>query len=194
MRTTALFTAMAAIILVTVTGTAAAGAADAADDQKMLARAQRLLRQTATERDTALTENAGLKSEVGELNRKLGALKKSSEASLARSRESNAALNEDRRKTMQNLRQVEADKTQLQSTVVEQAQWIESCGAKNVKLVEVNRELLQRYKNKGVFDAMLQREPLTQLKRVEIENIVQEYQDEIDRQGFKKNTATAAAH
>lgn len=194
MRTTALFTAMAAIILVTVTGTAAAGAADAADDQKMLARAQRLLRQTATERDTALTENAGLKSEVGELNRKLGALKKSSEASLARSRESNAALSEDRRKTMQNLRQVEADKTQLQSTVVEQAQWIESCGAKNVKLVEVNRELLQRYKNKGVFDAMLQREPLTQLKRVEIENIVQEYQDEIDRQGFKKNTATAAAH
>lgn len=165
-----------------------------ADEQKAVARAQRMLRQMSQERDALQAENVKLKSEIGELNRKLGSQKKGSEAALAKSRESYAALIEDLRKAGQNLRQTEAEKTQLQVTVVDQAQLIESCEAKNVNLLQINRELLVDYEKKGFMDAMLQREPLTQLKRVEIENIVQEYQDEIDRQEFKKNTASTVAH
>lgn len=191
MRTTALSKVVTAIILVIAAGVAAA--ADT-DEQKTLVRAQRLLRQISQERDAAQAENAKLKNEVEELNRKLGGLKKSSEASLAKSRENNAILNENLQKTTQGLHQTESEKTQLQATVVDQAQMIESCAAKNVTMVQINRELLDRYAKKGFFDAMLQREPLTQLERVEIENIVQEYQDQIDKQEFKQNTATAAAH
>ena len=62
---------------------------------------------------------------------------------------------------------------------------------KNARLVQVNRELLVHYEKKGWLDAVLQREPLTQLKRVEIENIAEEYQDKIDRQEFKKEMAEA---
>jgi ABC-type transporter Mla subunit MlaD len=163
-----------------------------ADEQKAVARAQRMLRQMSQERDALQAENARLKGEVEELNRKLGSLKKNSEASLAKSREGNAALSENLQKTAQNLRQTETEKTQLQGTVVDQAQLIESCEAKNVKMLQINRELLVHYERKGFIDAMLQHEPLTQLKRVEIENIVQEYQDKIDQLEFKKKMAEAA--
>jgi hypothetical protein len=191
MRTTALSKAVTAITLVIVAGVASA--ADT-DEQKALVRAQRLLHQMSQERDAAQAENAKLKIEVEELNKKLGGLKKSSETSLAKAHENNVALNESLQKTTQNLHQTETEKTQLQATVVDQAQLIESCAAKNVKMVQINRELLDHYAQKGCFDAMLQREPLTQLKRVELENIVQEYQDQIDQQEFKQKTATAAAH
>jgi hypothetical protein len=159
-----------------------------------MARAQRMLRQMSLERDAAQADNARLKNEVEELNRKLGGLKKSSEAALAKSRESNTTLNDSLQQTVQKLHKAELEKNQLQDMVDGQAELIQSCESKNAKLVQANRELLGRYEKKGFFDTLLQREPLTQLKRVEIENIVQEYQDEIDRQEFKKNTSTAVAH
>lgn len=197
MRTTTISTAVAAIMLII---TAAAAAADT-DEQKTLVRAQRLLHQMSQERDAAQAENAKLKNEIEELNGKLGAQKKSSELSLAKSHETNATLSEnlqqtkqDLQKSEQNLHQTESEETQLQATLAGQAQLIESCTAKNVAMVQINRALLKRYAKKGVVDAMLQREPLTQLERVEIDNIVQEYQDQIDQQDFKQNTATAAAH
>ncbi len=178
-------------LLVLALASSAVHAGDA-EDQKAVARAQRMLRQMSQERDALQAENAKLKSEVEELNRKFGNLKKNSEASLAKSREGNASLSENLQKTAQNLRQTETEKTQLQGTVVDQAQLIESCEAKNVKMLQINRELLVHYERKGFIDAMLQHEPLTQLKRVEIENIVQEYQDQIDQLEFKKKMAEAA--
>jgi ABC-type transporter Mla subunit MlaD len=191
MRKSGLFRTVVLIALALASSAVCAGDAD---EQKAVARAQRMLRQMSQERDALQAENTKFKSEIEELNRKLGSLKKSSEATLAKSREGNAVLSENLQKTAQNLRQTDAENTQLQATVVDQAQLIESCEAKNAKMVQINRELLEHYEKKGFFDAMLQREPLTQLKRVEIENITQEYQDEIDRQEFKKNTATTVIH
>lgn len=145
-----------------------------------------MLRQMTLERDAAQAENARLKIEIEGLNRKHAGIKKSSDSALAKSRESIAALNADMQQTMQNLRRTESEKNLLQETVVSQAQQIETCESHNVKLLQVNHDLLGQYENKGFFDAMLQREPLTQLKRVEIENIAQEYQDRIDRLVFRK--------
>ena len=48
------------------------------------------------------------------------------------------------------------------------------CVANNKKLYEVGHELLQRYQDKGVMDALLQREPITQLKRVQMETLAEE--------------------
>jgi uncharacterized protein YlxW (UPF0749 family) len=183
MRKQELFGVLAVIAMTLASNVAWAGDAD---DQKAVARAQRMLRQMSQERDALQMENAKLKSEVEELNRKHGSLKKSSEAALAKSRDGNVALSENLQKTAQNLRQTEAEKTQLQATVVDQAQLIGSCEANNVKMLQINRELLVDYEKKGFMDAMLQREPLTQLKRVEIENIVQDYQDQLDRLVFRK--------
>jgi len=55
-----------------------------------------------------------------------------------------------------------------------------SCEEKNLTLYRLNVELAERYRNKGFFDAVGQVEPFTQLKNVEIENILQEYRDKFD--------------
>jgi septal ring factor EnvC (AmiA/AmiB activator) len=187
MRTKALFRRVISIALVVAASSVSAGDAD---DQKVAARAQRMLRQISQERDSLQTENAKLKIEIEDLTKKLSGLKKSSEAALSKSRESNTSLNENLQQTMQSLRKTESVKNQLQDTVVGQAQQIESCEFNNAKLVQTNRELIDHYDKKGFFDALLQHEPLTQLKRVEIENITQEYQDRVDQLEFKRKTET----
>lgn len=58
----------------------------------------------------------------------------------------------------------------------------QTCEQKNLTLYRYGRELLGRYENKGVWDALAASEPFTQLKRVEIENVLEEYRDKLDAQ------------
>ncbi len=179
----------AAMILTVSLISADASAADA-EDQKVQ-RFQRMLRQVSQERDTLQAENTRLKSEIEELNRKHTGIKKNSDTALAKSRESNAALSTELQRTAQNLQQTQSEKNLLQETVVGQAQQLETCESHNVKLLQANRDLLGQYENKGFFDSLMQREPITGLKGVELENIVQDYQDRLDRLVFRKKEPTA---
>jgi chromosome segregation ATPase len=164
-----------------------ARAADAADQK--VERIQRMLRQVSQERDSLQAENTRLKSEIEELNRKHTGIRKNSDTALAKSRESNAALSTELERTAQNLQQTQSEKNLLQETVVGQAQQIETCESHNVKLLQVNRDLLGQYENKGFFDSLMQREPIIGLKGVELENILQDYQDRLDRLVFRKKEA-----
>jgi hypothetical protein len=44
--------------------------------------------------------------------------------------------------------------------------------------------LLERYQGKGTFEGLLQDEPLLQFQSVEMQNIVQEYEDTINNHQF----------
>jgi hypothetical protein len=187
MRTKILFSRAILIASMVVVSSVSAGDAD---EQKVAARAQRMVRQIALERDALQAENAKLKIEIEDLAKKLGSLKKSSEAALSKSRESNTTLNENLQQTVQSLRKTESEKNQLQETVVGQAQQLDSCELNNAKLVQTNREMIDHYDKKSIFDALLQHEPITQLKRVGIENIAQEYQDRVDLLEFKRKAET----
>ncbi len=68
------------------------------------------------------------------------------------------------------------------SNVSRQSQLIEMCEKKNMALYDLNVEILDRYRNKGVWSALLQAEPFTQIKKVEINNILQEYKEKLDDQ------------
>ncbi len=68
------------------------------------------------------------------------------------------------------------------SNVSRQSQLIEICEKKNTVLYEMNVDILDRYKKKGVWSALLQAEPFTQIKKVEINNILQEYKEKLDDQ------------
>lgn len=61
----------------------------------------------------------------------------------------------------------------------------EQCEVKNVTLYGYAQEVLQRYKNKGVWASMAQKDPVLGLKEVEVENVVQEYQLKYDAQKVK---------
>ena len=56
---------------------------------------------------------------------------------------------------------------------------VKSCDDNNAKLVEISKQLIDRYKNKGVFAAARDKEPLLGLHRVELERIAQQYHGRI---------------
>jgi chromosome segregation ATPase len=73
----------------------------------------------------------------------------------------------------------DADAKLLQTQLDQTTQRAGDCEAKNVKLVGIGNELLDLYQAKGPLTGLLEREPLTQIKRVELENLVQDYQDKL---------------
>lgn len=54
-----------------------------------------------------------------------------------------------------------------------------SCTDKNVQLVKVGRELLHRYEGVSFGDMVVTSEPLIGVRRVEIQNLLQDYGDKI---------------
>jgi hypothetical protein len=61
----------------------------------------------------------------------------------------------------------------------------ENCANKNARLCIIADELLDRYENKGVMSSLLQKEPMTQIKKVELEELTNEYRENIERQKEK---------
>jgi hypothetical protein len=64
-----------------------------------------------------------------------------------------------------------------------------SCEDKNLKLYGYADEVLGLYKNKGVWAALSQKEPVLGLKEVDVENVVQEYQQKFASQKIKPSAS-----
>ncbi len=79
-------------------------------------------------------------------------------------------------------RHVESERAQsaLQETLKSAHAQTTACETKNLALYRFGTELLEHYRDKGVWDALLQKEPVAQLKDVEIENLLAEYRDKLD--------------
>ncbi len=75
---------------------------------------------------------------------------------------------------------------QQREIVGRQAQLIQACEEKNAALYQLGTDLMQRYRNKGVMDALKQAEPFTQLERVKVENLLQEYAEKMDAKKIDK--------
>lgn len=59
---------------------------------------------------------------------------------------------------------------------------VEHYGANNARLCLIAQDLLTAYQNKGIFRTLLENEPLTQVKKVELEHMVQDYRNRIDQE------------
>lgn len=73
-----------------------------------------------------------------------------------------------------------------QTVIARQARQLQDARARNGKLVDISRGLLARYQDKGVVDALLQREPFTQLEKVRMQNTLQEIEESIGEQRLEK--------
>ena len=172
-----------------------------------LAKTQTLLRQMTAERDALTAEVVKLKEEkkkeldvrevkIAALNKRIDGMRTgmdNTEQLAQKYQQGNAALRErivDAQEKMQKLVDkykelvaalgyVEDERAQLRKTVAGKDVEIGTCVGKNQKLYTLNLEVLDLYENKGVWDALLQKEPVTQLKRVEVENIVESYKERI---------------
>jgi hypothetical protein len=61
---------------------------------------------------------------------------------------------------------------------------IRVCEKKNTDFYHLGLDLMERYQSKGIMASMLQAEPFTQLEKVRIQNLMQEYRDKADASRF----------
>ncbi len=160
---------------------------------------QQQMQQLASERTSLQAENARLKKELDDLHKARDQLQKgqqaggdrvkSAEAALARSnsqRESAEHEIEQQkaktqeligkfRETIQTLRDTESQFTASKQTLATRDQELKTCVDRNVALYDLNGEVLARLENRGVWSRMAQAEPFTKIKRVQLENLIDDY-------------------
>jgi hypothetical protein len=85
-------------------------------------------------------------------------------------------------------RKIASEKKDLQQELKRISQVLERCEANNARLCIIAGELVEKYRNKGVTKSILLSEPFTQLQKVEMEKLIQEYMERIEKeQVYKKN-------
>ena len=78
------------------------------------------------------------------------------------------------------LRHGESERAQMQATIVRKQQQLNASREKNSKLYDFGLQLIKVYEQPSLYQKVMRNEPFTQLKRVELENILQDYKDKID--------------
>jgi chromosome segregation ATPase len=177
------------------------------------------LQQLGSERTALNAENAKLKKELDATRKERDLLKKAqqtferrvkaSEATvksledsaaarrnaadqeLARTKDNLQQLIAKFRETAAALREVEADRAQAKQTIVAREQALKLCVDRNLALYQLNQEVLTRLENQSVLGRMARAEPFTQIKRVQLENLVDEYKSRADDQRQPSDQAAA---
>lgn len=76
----------------------------------------------------------------------------------------------------------ESKRATLDAQVIQLQRRVEDREAKNRELYKVGNEILDRYKNFGLGQALAAREPFTGITRVKLQTLVQDYADKLDDQ------------
>jgi peptidoglycan hydrolase CwlO-like protein len=204
---------VAAFAAFTLLGSALPAIVHAADDDAV-ARAREMLRRTQEALHQAQAENADLLRAKTDAEQKLQASTKQIDAIQSGSKAAQGALNA-KLSSAQNVQsdlqnrlndadaRLTATNAKLNGTASELAvrnaelaqvkQMLEqsktanaSCEDKNIKLYSYAETVLGLYKNKGVWAALSQKDPMLGLKEVDVENVVQEYQQKFNGQKLKQ--------
>lgn len=116
------------------------------------------------------------RAELEQSGKELAALRERLTATAATLSDTRAALAASEAK----LARAEANIRELQALKTRQEREIALCEDKNMKLYQTGRELMTRFEQKTCGEILAQKEPFLGLKRVEIENLLEEYRDKLD--------------
>lgn len=144
-------------------------------------RAQAALRKANEDLQEAARARAELAARVADLERQLAENKRVADATLAAKD----------RFLEQALKVRATEQIELQGRHDMQARQVLECSDKNVRLVKLNAELLDRYRKKGVSDVLAQRDPVLGFGDVQMFNLVQDYRDRADAERFSPPDGTA---
>ena len=167
------------------------------EDEKQAVQSQ--LDALQKEKDRAILENKQLKGKVdlldavnaraASLDKKVASLEtrassldeKNTQLSdrLAKVEGERTGLDQRQKQTFQTLQEREKELKQL--TVDSQRKY-DQCADHNARLYVIAQELIRKYESKGVVGSLLEKEPITQIKKVELEKLKQDYKDKIDQQ------------
>jgi uncharacterized protein YlxW (UPF0749 family) len=181
------------------------------------ARLQAMVQQLTGEKTQLAADNAKLKTDLDKANAELKSLRDAqtglerrlgqSETSLSQASVTNtrstAALEAQRerydavvaefRKTIDVLRTTEIERNELRGTLASRESALKQCVTANQKMFETGNEVLDRYEEKGCFSAMRENEPFTQNKRVQLQNLVDEYRWALEDQKLPETAQPAVA-
>jgi len=206
----------AALLCGALLGPAQAADSDAraSREREMLRRAQEALRQSEAEKGDLTRAKLETEQKLKELSQQLDAVRNGSKAGQAALRsqlqsaataqadlqskldEANkqvAALFSKQRETAGQLATRESEIKQLQQELQTTKTTVTSCDAKNIQLYAYSQEILDRYKKKGVWTALAQKDPVFGFKEIGIENVLQEYHDKLAAQKILVTPAATAA-
>ncbi len=145
--------------------------------------AQLQAKQAAAERDKLefTQKAAAADKELGELRKQDEADKAALDQAMATEKSQGdniAKLQDTYSKTSQQLSLRDADAKQLDAVVAKLRPQLKSCEGKNAELYKIGEDVLNLYDKEDIFD-LAAREPITKIKRVEIENAMQDYEDKM---------------
>lgn len=132
-----------------------------------LARAGAELKKATADRDQFAAQVQALEKQLAEQQRK------GEETLAGQARESALGL-----------RQREELQASLQRRLDEQIGQVAECNVKNVRLLQISAELLDRYRQRTVLDVVKQRDTLLGLGDVQMFNLVQAYRDKAEAERF----------
>ncbi len=146
-------------------------------------------------------EKKGLAAQFGNLKDQIQKMdmkiRESVEASAKTKKESDEAavrakkeLNEMERNIQEldnKLRKITGEKQALQTELNKTTQSLGQCASDNAELCSISWELLKKYRNKGFGTILADKEPLTQIGKVKLEQLTQQYEEEIQKLKIKKN-------
>lgn len=168
------------------------------------ARVSQQLQQLTSERSALQAENTKLKQELEQVKAQLQktgtttkalenrnraleaaagrgtAASQQAEEQLERSRAQMQELVTKFRETAQTLRDVETERGAVQGQLATKEREFKTCVDRNAGLYNLNAEVLDRMENRGFWSSVAEREPFTRLKRVELENLIEEYKYRAD--------------
>ncbi|SCY19454.1 hypothetical protein [Nitrosospira sp. Nsp13] len=103
---------------------------------------------------------------------------KEAESNLRQTRTELAEVSALQLETQRQFKTMASEKTALDATLA-------ICSSKNEQLYQFGRELINHVERPEGFTSILRAEPFTQIKRVELENIFQDYRDNLDQNRIK---------
>ena len=170
------------------------------------------MQQLASERTTLQAENARLKKELDDTRKerdqyknaqksvdarvKTSATELAQSASQRQNLENELKLNRDKmdqlvakfRETLQSMREVETNLSTEKQTVATRDQELKSCTERNSALYQLNGEILTHMEHESTWSHLARAEPFTQIKRVEMENLVDGYKGRAKDQKLPAST------
>jgi chromosome segregation ATPase len=157
------------------------------------------LQQLASDRTSLQAENEKLKNELAQAQKDRDALKAGQQAIERRAQGATAALAQSSsqreateqeltqykakmqelitkfRETIDKLREAESDGATTKQSLAAREREMQACVDHNLALYRLNDETLKHFERQGFWARMAQSEPFTQIKRVQNENLIDDY-------------------
>lgn len=85
------------------------------------------------------------------------------------------------------LKQLEQDMENTSTVLAREKEQKNLCETNNDELYRIGRELVDWYSHKGAWNAILEAEPFTRMKSVEMENILENYREKLEGQHLERS-------